>query len=111
MMMLLVASVVPGRVAGSDSVLIRMVANTPQPLQKLLHFCLYGVLTLLLVWALDVVTPESLRLAIAFTVAVGFGAAMAWYQTRVPGRFGTFADVALDGSGAMLGLLAATLLL
>jgi VanZ family protein len=34
-----------------------------------------------------------------------------WHQTRVPGRFGTVADVLLNLIGAIIGLIAAMFLL
>jgi VanZ family protein len=42
---------------------------------------------------------------------VAFGAVMEWCQTKVPGRYGTAFDVALDAAGAALGLLAAVFIL
>jgi hypothetical protein len=111
MALLIVASLIPGRAQPGDSVFIWLVAKTPTLLQKALHICLYGVLTLLWVWALDAVQSRLYRLVIAVTVAVLFGAALEWYQTRVPGRFGTLADVALNAAGALLGLCAAIFLL
>ncbi len=111
MALLVVASLVPGRARADDSLLIRAVARTPQSLQKILHVGLYGVLSVTLVWTLESVEPDPLRFAAAFVIAVALGAAMEWCQKRVPGRFGTLADVGLDAAGALLGLFAAALLL
>ncbi len=110
MALLVVASLVPGGGRADDSLLVRAVARTPQSLQKSLHVVLYGVLTTILVWTLEPVEPAVLRFATAFVIAVALGAAMEWCQKRVPGRFGTLADLGLDASGAVLGLLAAALL-
>lgn len=111
MALLVVASLVPGRARADDSMLVRIVARTPKSLQKILHVGLYGVLAIILVWTLEVVEPDAPRFAAAFGIAVGLGAAMEWCQKRVPGRFGTLSDVGLDASGALLGLLAAAVLL
>ena len=111
MAVLMVASIIPGRAEPGDSIFIWLVAKTPTLLQKTLHVFLYGVLTLLWVWTLDAIQSKSQRLLIAITIAVCFGAAMEWYQTKVPGRFGTIYDVALNAAGALLGLLAAIFLL
>jgi hypothetical protein len=109
--LLMVASIIPGRAEPGDSVFIWLVAKTPTLLQKTLHVFLYGVLTLLWVWTLDSIQSISQRLVIAITIAVCFGATMEWYQTKVPGRYGTIYDVALNAGGALLGLLAAIFML
>ena len=109
--MLLAASIIPGRAQPGDSVFVWLVEITPMPLQKILHVLLYGVLTVLWVWTLAALDSKLQRLAAAFAIAVCFGATMEWYQTRVPGRFGTILDAGLNAAGALLGLAAAALLL
>lgn len=111
MALLTLVSLIPGHLKPGDSVFIWMVAETPTLLQKVLHVCFYGVLALLLVWTLDGIQPRTYRFLIALTIAVAFGAVMEWCQTRVPGRYGTAYDVALNAAGAALGLLAAIFLL
>lgn len=111
MALLVAASVTPAGSGAGGSFAVRLVARTPNFLQKVLHVTLYGVLTLLLVWNLAAIPSHVVRLLIAVAVATGFGAAMEWYQTRVPGRFGTVFDVGLDATGALLGAGAAFLLL
>jgi len=104
-------SVIPGHARSGDSMFVWLVAATPTPLQKVMHFLVYASLTWLLAWTLEGVAPRWLRLTIAFALAVGLGAALEWYQTRVPGRFGTLLDVLLNAAGATAGLLAALLIL
>ena len=104
-------SVIPGHARTGDSAFVWLVAATPAPLQKLMHFLIYAGLAWLWVWTLEGIAPRWLRLAIAFTLTVGLGAALEWYQTRVPGRFGTLLDVLLNAAGAVAGLMAALLLL
>jgi len=111
MAMLMLVSVVPGNPKPGDSVFVWLISGVPTLLQKILHVCLYGVFALLLVWTLDGVEPRSFRFLSTFVIAVGFGAAMEWLQTKVPGRYGTAFDVALDAAGAALGLLAAAFIL
>jgi len=111
MALLMVASIIPGRAEPGDSVFVWLVAKTPTLLQKTLHIFLYAILTVLWVWTLDAIQSKWQRLIIAVAVAVCFGAAMEWYQTRVPGRFGTIFDVALNAAGALLGLCAAIFLI
>lgn len=105
------ASLVPGRLKSGGAGSVWIVAKTPVLMQKALHVCLYGLLAFLLVWTLDAVQSGTFRFLIPFIVAVGFGALMEWCQTKVPGRFGTLSDVALNAAGAGFGLLAAVYLL
>ena len=111
MALLMLASLIPGHPKPGDSAFIWLVAKTPTLIQKMLHFCLYGVLVLLLIWSLEGILSNTYRFLIAFIIAVAFGALMEWCQTKVPGRFGTINDVALNAAGAALGLLAAIVLL
>ena len=111
MALLMLVSLIPGHPKPGDSAFIWLIANTPTLIQKVLHFCLYGVLALLLVWTLDSIQTRTHRFLIALIIAVTFGAVMEWCQTKVPGRFGTVYDVALNAAGATLGLLAAIFIL
>lgn len=111
MALLTLVSLIPGHPKPGDSAFIWLAAVTPTLIQKVLHFCLYGVLALLLVWTLDNIQPRTYRFLIALFIAVSFGAVMEWCQTKVPGRFGTVYDVALNAAGAALGLLAADFIL
>ena len=107
----IVFSVMPGHARSGDSVFVWLAALTPTPLQKLMHFLVYAGLTWLWAWTLEGIAPRSMRLLVAFALSVGLGAALEWYQTRVPGRFGTLLDVLLNSAGAIVGLVAALLLL
>ena len=110
MALLTAVSVIPGRAQPGDSAFIWLVVKTPPLLQKVLHVCLYCVLTMLWIWTLDFIQSRPYRLAVAVIVAVSFGAVLEWYQTTVPGRFGTFYDAALNAGGAVLGLFIAMLM-
>ena len=41
----------------------------------------------------------------------GLGVALEWYQTQVPGRYGTIVDVLLNVAGTVIGLGLAVLLI
>ena len=107
----MLVSLIPGHPKAGDSAFIWLVANTPTLMQKVLHVCLYGVLALLLLWTFEGIQSRAYRFLISFILAVTFGAVMERCQTKVPGRFGTVYDVALNAAGAALGLLAAAFLL
>ena len=104
------ASAVPGRAQAGDSAFVWLIAATPPPLQKALHICVYAVLTMLWAWTLDNLQSKTLRLILPIAFAISFGALMEWYQTKVPGRYGTLIDVALNTAGAIMGLLLALLI-
>jgi len=105
--LVVILSVTPGRDQTDDSIFVWLIVNTPTLLQKLLHIAVYASLAFLLAWSLENVDPRPLRLAIALVLAVCLGAGLEWYQTIVPGRFGTVLDVLLNAGGALLGLLLA----
>jgi VanZ family protein len=62
-------------------------------------------------WTLASIESRLLRIALTIIATIGLGAILEWQQTRVPGRFGTVFDVALNAIGALIGLALALLLL
>jgi len=109
--LLALLSLIPGLAKHGDSAFIWLVADTPTLIQKILHVCLYGVLTLLLAWTLDGIESKTYRYLIVLIIAVSFGALMEWCQTKVPGRYASLYDVGLNAAGAVIGLLSAVFLL
>ena len=103
---IVVLSVTPGYSRADSSIFSWIVTTTPTPVQKLLHVIAYAVLALLWAWALESISSRMLRLLLAFGIVVFIGAMLEWYQTRVPGRYGTLLDVLLNAAGAVAGLLA-----
>ena len=75
-------------------------------LQNLLHVPLYAGLTLSWFWAL---MPYSLarqkQLLVALALAMLWGALDEVHQAGVPGRYGSFTDVALNFAGAIAAVL------
>ena len=104
-------SIAPGIERPGDSMFSWLVVNTAKPIQKAMHVAVYALLAVLWMWTLESVESRPARLALTLVACVGLGAMLEWHQTRVPGRFGTVADVVLNTIGAVLGLLAALLLL
>ena len=104
-------SVLPGRAQPGDSAFVWLVSMTPAPLQKLMHGVAYAAVALLWMWTLEKMNPMPLRMALTFTLSVGIGAVLEWYQTSVPGRFGTLSDAILNAVGSLVGLIAALFLL
>jgi len=109
--LVVIVSVTPGRDQAEDSIFVWLVVNTPTLMQKLMHIVVYASLAFLLAWSLESIGPRPLRLAIALLLAIGLGAGLEWYQTSVPGRFGTLLDVLLNAGGALLGLLVVVIVL
>jgi len=106
-----VLSVTPGKSQTGDSIFVWLVANTPAPVQKLMHFVIYAALVGLWAWTLEAIESRFIRFLLAFLIAISLGSALEWYQTRVPGRFGTLVDALLNALGAIAGLLAALVIL
>jgi VanZ family protein len=72
---------------------------------------MYGLLAFLWVWTLASIESTRLRLGISLLLTLGLGFALEWYQTRVPGRFGTLVDALLNAVGALIGVVVAVLLI
>lgn len=106
-----ILSVTPGRAQAGDSIFVWLVVNTPTPLQKFMHVAIYAGLALLLMWSLEAVESLTARVSMTFVLTVSIGAVLEWYQTLVPGRFGTIIDALLNTIGAVAGLLVASFLL
>jgi VanZ family protein len=109
--LVVILSVTPGRAQAGDSIFVWLVMNTPTPLQKFMHVAIYAGLALLLMWSLEAIESLTARISLTFVLTVSLGAVLEWYQTLVPGRFGTIIDALLNTIGAVAGLLVASFLL
>ncbi len=109
--LVVILSVTPGHGKSDDSGFVWLVAVTPPTVQKILHLIVYAMLAALWAWTLAGIESRPLRFALAFILTVGLGGILEWYQTQVPGRFGTLGDVLLNALGAAAGLLLAALAL
>ena len=109
--LVVILSVTPGRAQAGDSIFVWLVMNTPTPLQKFMHVVIYAGLALLLMWSLEAVESLTARIALTFALTVSLGAVLEWYQTLVPGRFGTIIDALLNTIGAVAGLLVGLVIL
>ena len=108
---MIVLSVTPGKSQTGSSFLVRMIATTPTLLQRFMHIALYAAMAFLFAWTLEQIESDALRLSVAFSLSTGLGITLEWYQTLVPGRFGTPAAVLLNCIGAIAGVLAAFIIL
>ena len=104
-------SIAPGIARPGDSMFNWLVINTATPIQKAMHVAVYALLAMLWMWTLDSIESRAIRIVLTLIACVGLGAILEWHQTRVPGRFGTVADVVLNVIGAIAGLIAALILL
>jgi len=103
--LVVILSVTPGRAQAGDSIFVWLVINTPTPLQKFMHVATYAGLALLLMWSLEAIESLTARISLTFVLTVSLGAVLEWYQTLVPGRFGTIIDALLNTIGVVVGLL------
>ena len=104
-------SVTPGVARPDDNLFSWLYAGTPPTAQKVLHIIMYGLLAFLWVWTLASIESTRLRLGISLLLTLGLGFALEWYQTRVPGRFGTLVAALLNAVGALIGVVVAVLLI
>jgi len=106
-----ILSITPGKSQPGDSMFVWLVVHTPTPVQKFMHLVIYAALVVLWAWTLDAIESRAVRLLLAFLIAISLGSVLEWYQTKIPGRFGTIVDALLNAFGAVAGLLAALVLL
>ena len=104
-------SVVPGRPQPGDSVFVWLVARIPSLVQTAMHVVCYAALAALVYWCLEPLGSRGWRAIAALFLALLLGAGLEWYQTQIPGRYGTFLDVVLNAIGAVAGLAVALILL
>lgn len=104
-------SITPGVERPDDNLFSWLYAQTSSPVQKAMHVATYALLTFLWMWTLAGIASTWMRVAFTVCLTLGLGIALEWYQTQVPGRFGTLLDVLLNAAGTLLGLLAAILIL
>ena len=104
-------SVTPGVERPDDTLFSWLFAITSAPVQKVLHVVTYAILASLWMWTLAGIESLPRRIAISFVLAVLLGIALEWYQTTVPGRYGTIMDILLNTVGILAGLVVAVFLL
>ena len=77
----------------------------PPSIQNLLHVPVFAGLASLWHWALRSWVKELWLLGLlAFLLTAGYGGLDEWYQSHVPGRYGSFTDLALNIAGALLAI-------
>ena len=104
-------SISPGVEQPGDNLFVWVILRTPTLIQKIMHVATYAALAMSWMWTLDSIESRIIRIALTIIATIGLGALLEWHQTRVPGRFGTLFDVALNTLGAAIGLVLALLLL
>ena len=98
-------SSIPGEVVPESLLLSGIIAWTHPALQNLLHVPLFGLLTWLLYRTLDAWNIQHrLALTATFMLAAGYGVFDEWHQLNIPGRYASFTDIALNGTGVVLAL-------
>ena len=104
-------SVTPGVERPDDNLFSWLFANTAPLAQKVLHVVTYAVLGALWMWTLAGIASRPARIALSLSLALVIGIALEWYQTTVPGRYGSITDILLNSLGAALGIVIALFLL
>ena len=71
--------------------------------QNLLHIPVYGGLTLAWWWALEHrLSGHRRRAFAAVAITLAYAAVEEFWQSTIPGRYGSFTDFGLDAAGAWL---------
>ena len=104
-------SVTPGVERPDDNLFSWLFANTAPLAQKVLHVVTYALLGALWMWTLAGIASRPARIALSLSLALVIGIALEWYQTTVPGRYGSITDILLNSLGAALGIVIALFLL
>ena len=104
-------SITPGVERPDDSLFSWLFTNTAPLPQKVLHVVTYAVLGALWMWTLAGIASRPARIALSLSLALVLGIVLEWYQTTVPGRYGSIADILLNSLGAALGIVIALFLL
>lgn len=98
-------SSLPGTPLPDDPELYALFYWISPSLQNALHVPAYAVLAGAWRWVLGAWLRSSSAQTIgACAIAVAYGVFDEWHQSFVPGRYGSFTDVALDVAGVALGL-------
>lgn len=98
-------SSVPGMWRPDDPAYYALFYWVPPTVQNILHVPVYAALAWAWHWALGAWRVASSTRAIgACAIALAYGVLDEWHQSFVPGRYGSFTDVALDVGGVALGL-------
>ena len=104
-------SISPGVERAGDNIFVWVIVRTPPLIQKFMHVATYAALAMSWMWTLESIESRIVRIALTIIVTIGLGAVLEWYQTRVPGRFGTVFDVLLNAIGTVIGIIAALLIM
>ena len=76
-----------------------------------MHVAVYAALAMLFMWSLESIGSPITRIVLTLVLSLSLGITLEWFQTMVPGRFGSLVDVLLNVTGTIVGLVAAALLL
>lgn len=88
----------------SEAKILEMAEVWNYPIRKLAHMTEFGILAMLIYWALGYVKSSKRRYGEAFLGTVLYAATDEIHQLFVPDRSGNLFDVFVDAAGAILAL-------
>ena len=98
-------SSIPGTVRPDDPFGRGLFIWMPPTVQNTLHVPVFGLLAWLWCWSLKSWTARiEARVLLAFVLSCLYAILDEWYQTTVPGRFGSLTDLLLNVVGVTLGV-------
>jgi hypothetical protein len=101
---LFLVSSIPGVMPEQPTLVNEVFSWFPPTVHNILHIPAYAVLAWTLFFCLHPHTGARLGPALIILAAGGYGALMELYQSSVPGRYPSLTDVALNFTGAVLGM-------
>jgi VanZ family protein len=100
-------SITPDRSRPFDSIFAWALFNTGSVVQKALHLVFYATYAALAAWSLEFLNSDRARAMLCIVLGAGLGTTLEWWQTHVPGRYGSMSDVIINLVGVLLGTWAA----
>ena len=101
-------STLPGGTHLPNNQFVWIIDGTPSFFQNFMHMVIYGVMTVSLAWSLEGTFTNRRHWWIAALFCSALGISLEWYQTQVPGRFGTLLDILLNTAGVAISAMIAT---
>jgi glycopeptide antibiotics resistance protein len=100
-------SITPDHSRPYDSIFAWALFNTGGIVQKVLHLVFYAAFAALAAWTLEFLDSGRTRAALCIVLGFCLGTTLEWWQTFIPGRFGSMSDVIINLLGVLIGTAAA----
>ena len=100
-------SITPDHSRPFDSIFAWALFNTGSVVQKTLHLVFYATFAALAAWSLEFLNSNRVRAVLCILLGASLGTTLEWFQTFIPGRYGSMSDVIINLVGVLAGTAAA----